>query len=66
MKLKVSLKSDGKEAGCNQYHNVVDANNFKLIALLLMDLANNNVPIEKAYKEYQRMIKSDWDIIIGS
>ena len=66
MKLKVSLKSENKSAGCNQYHNEVNASDFTKVALILLDLKNNNVPIDKAYKEYLRLIKTDWDVIIGN
>jgi len=65
MKLRISLKSDSNLPGSHQYDNKVNAENFKEVAIILLDLANNGVPIEKAIKEYLRLRKSDWEASIG-
>jgi len=64
--LKVSIKSDENRAGCNQYHNKIYAGDYKKIALVLLDLANFGLPIDKAIKEYMNMKKTDWEIAIGA
>jgi hypothetical protein len=65
MKLRVSLKSDSSLPGRHRYDNQVNAENYKDVALVLLDLANHGVPLEKAIKEYFKLIKSDWEAIIG-
>lgn len=65
MKLKISLKSENSYAGRNQYHNEINANNFKELALILLDLYNLGVPVVNAFKEFQKEHKSDWDLMIG-
>lgn len=65
MKLHVSLKSENSQPGRNKYDNLVNADNFKEVALVLSDLANHGVPIKKAIIEYFKLIKTDWEAIIG-
>jgi len=65
MKLKVSLKSEGKGLpGRKRYDNEVNADNYKEISLILLDLDNNGVPIKKAINEFKKGY-SDWDIALG-
>ena len=66
MKLKVSLNSDSNLPGRHQYSNQVNADNYKDVCQILLDLANFGIPIDKALKEYNRLRNSDWDTIIGS
>jgi len=65
MKLKISLKSQSGLPGSHSYSNEINAENFKEIALILKDLSNYGIPIDKAIKEYLKETKTDWDIIIG-
>ncbi len=62
--LKVSLKSKQRPDSC-YYHNQVNPNDFKSIALFLLDLDHFGKPIEKAVKEYLRLKKSDWETAVG-
>ena len=65
MKLKISLKSDGKGLpGRKRYDNEVNADNYKEISLVLLDLDNSGLPIKKAIKEFKKGY-SDWDIALG-
>ena len=63
-RLKVELVSENSEAGNKQYRNKINAGNYKEISLVLTDLRNLGLPIEKALKEYKRE-KSDWDAALG-
>lgn len=62
-KLKVVLKADTKQ-GAYDYNNEVNALNYKDIALVLRDLKNFNIPIEKAIKEFN-LTKSEWDNMLS-
>lgn len=62
--LKVSVENDNSLAGKSQYRNKVNAENFKEVALVLEDLKNLGVPVEKAFKEL-KVRKSDWEIALG-
>ena len=64
-KLKVSIKSAENRPGNHKYENEVNGDNYKEIALILMDLSNYNIPIEKAILEFNKMRKTDWDAVIG-
>lgn len=46
------------------YSNQINADDFKKIALVLRDLRNLGVSIDKAIKE-DNLSKSDWDIALG-
>lgn len=61
-KLRVKIKGD--RPGNDRYINEVNAENYKEIALVLNDLKNLNLPIDKAIKE-MKSSKSDWDIALG-
>lgn len=65
MKLRVSLKSENNQPGSHRYDNLVNADNYKEVALVLSDLANHGVPVKKAIIEYFKLIKTDWEAIIG-
>jgi hypothetical protein len=65
MKLKVVLRRDKSGQGASSYNNLVNAENYKEVALVLLDLKNNSVPIDKAIKELRNLEKSDWDYAIG-
>lgn len=62
--LRVSVKSDNTEVGNKQYQNKVNAKDFKNISLILLDLRNLGLPIDKAIKEFN-LKKSDWDAALG-
>lgn len=64
-KLKVSLKGDNSSAGNHRYHNEVNAENFKEVAIVLSDLKNLGLPIDKAVKELNHNKRNDWDDLIG-
>jgi hypothetical protein len=65
MKLKVKLTTDEKGAiGNKTYSTEVNAKNFNEISLVLNDLKNLDLPIEKAIKHFN-LSKSDWDAILG-
>lgn len=64
MKLKVVVKSDNHRKGEQaMYANEINGRNFKDVSLVLNDLNNFGVPIEKALKEF-KIKKSDWDIAL--
>jgi hypothetical protein len=46
------------------YVNKISAEDYKKIAILLKDLKNLNVPIDKAIKEFKKGF-NDWDIALG-
>jgi len=58
--LKVNLLSNGKVPGKSQYKNKVNSENYKEISLVLNDLNNLGLPIEKAIKDFN-LKKSDWE-----
>jgi len=62
--LKVSVKSDNSNVGNKQYHNKINAENFREICLVLTDLENLGLPMKKAIKEFN-LEKSDWDAAMG-
>jgi len=62
--LKVNLKSDNTDVGNKQYQNKVNAMDFRKISLILSDLKNLGLPIDKAIKEFN-LKKSDWDTALG-
>jgi len=64
-RLNVKIKNGNNTLGNNEYDNSVNGENFKDVAMVLMDLSNHNIPIKKAYKEYLRLINNDWNFIIG-
>jgi len=65
VKLSVSLKSNNKNVvGRKSYKTEVNAENYKEISLVLTDLENNGLPIDKAIKEFKNK-KSDWNIALG-
>ena len=64
-RLKVSIRTDSRGVpGSRTYNNEVNAENYKDIALVLKDLKNLDLPIDKAIKEF-KLAKSDWDIALG-
>lgn len=65
MKLKVRLMPDSGKPGQSIYNNEINSENFKEIALILLDLSNYGLPVEKAIKEYLNLKKSDWEASIG-
>lgn len=65
MKLKVSIQQDNARKDRNIYHNRINAEDFKLIALIFSDLENFGLPIDKAIKQFQQNKKTEWDIAIG-
>ena len=56
---------DNAGPGSKTYSNEVNASNFKDIALVLKDLKNLNLPIDKAIKEMKSSTKTDWDMALG-
>ncbi len=64
-KLKVSLKGENSTSGNKQYCNVIDAKNFKQIALVLGDLRREGLPIDKAILELRRSNINNFDDILG-
>lgn len=62
VKLKVKIK--GNSPGNDRYVNEINGENYKELALVLKDLKNLNLPVDKAIKE-MRLTKSDWDIALG-
>jgi len=65
VKLSVSLKSNNKSVvGRKSYKTEVNAENYKEISLVLTDLENNGLPIDKAIKEFKNK-KSNWNIALG-
>jgi len=65
MKLKVVIKSETHGKGNSAvYATEVNANNYKELTLVLNDLKNFNLPIEKAIKEFN-LSKSDWEAALG-
>lgn len=65
MKLQVRIKEDSKGVPGNKvYSTEINAENFKEIALILVDLKNLDLPIEKAIKEFN-LSKSDWEASLG-
>jgi hypothetical protein len=64
-KLRIFLKTQNRNtSGNNVYKNEINADNFKEIDLVLRDLKNLGLPIDKAIKEYNSK-KSDWDASLG-
>jgi len=65
MRVKVVIKSENHQKGQNAiYATEVNGNNHKELALVLKDLNNFNLPIEKAIKEFN-LSKSDWEAALG-
>lgn len=65
MKLKVSLKANTRGIpGRKTYDTEVNAENYKEISLVLKDLDNNGLPIDKAIKDF-KLKNSYWDDAIG-
>lgn len=64
--LKVSLQGAYKKAGNTSYKNKINGENFKEVALVLSDLNNFGVPVDKAIKEFLLKSKSDWDVLTGN
>jgi hypothetical protein len=61
-KLKVKLR--GNNPGNDRYVNEINGENYREIALILADLKNLNLPIDKAIKEFKSP-KNDWDAALG-
>jgi len=51
--LVVKLKK-GKGQGCFMYKNEINAEDFRQIAIILSDLENNGLNIEKAVQEFKK------------
>lgn len=66
MKLKIALQENRSTQGRNIYHNRVNAEDYKVVALVLQDLEALGVPIEKAIKEFHLNKRSVWDMAIGA
>lgn len=65
MKLQIRIKGDSKEIPGNKFYSTeVNAKNYKELAIILIDLKNLNIPIEKAIKEFN-LSKSDWEAALG-
>jgi hypothetical protein len=65
VKLKVILKGGKKGLpGRTSYVTEVNAENFKEIALVFLDLESRGVPLKKAIKEF-KLGKSDWEMALG-
>lgn len=56
--LIVRLKELGKNTRILKYDNQVNSQDFKQVALVLFDLSNNGISIDKAITEYRRMKES--------
>lgn len=65
LKVSIAFTKFVSSRGKHLYENEVNAENFKEVALILLDLSNYNIPIDKAIKEYLRMKKTDWEAAIG-
>lgn len=63
MILSIKLKENLRDNNC-KYKNKISAKDFKEISLVLNDLKNIGLPIDKAIKEYN-LEKSDWDAALG-
>jgi 5S rRNA maturation endonuclease (ribonuclease M5) len=65
MKLKVSLMSgNAGSSGRTSYYTKINADNYKEIYLVLLDLDRKGLPIKKAIKEFN-LSNSDWNIALG-
>lgn len=62
-RLSVKLKENVRDTYC-KYDNKVPAEDFRKLSLVLKDLKNLGLPIEKAIKEFN-LQKSDWDAALG-
>lgn len=61
--LSIKLK-ENRNDNYTKYKNKVPAEDFKKISIILTDLKNLGLPIEKAIKEFN-LKKSDWDMALG-
>ena len=61
--LSITLK-ENKNDRSTRYKNKVNAEDFKKLSLVLSDLKNLGLPIEKAVKDFKLDI-SDWDAALG-
>lgn len=53
--LVVKIKEkDSKRQGCIEYKNEIELENFKKLALFLMDLETYGGRVEKAFQEFQK------------
>jgi len=65
MKLKIRVTTDrsNSEGNC-LYKNKIEGKNYKELAIILNDLKNIGLPLDKAIKEY-KLTKSDWEVALG-
>jgi len=49
------VRVKGKDDRTLSYKNSVNAEDFKQVALVLFDLSNSGIPIDKAIKEYIKL-----------
>jgi hypothetical protein len=61
--LSVKLK-EHRHANYLSYNNKISSEDYKKISLVLQDLKNLGLPIEKAIKDFN-LKKSDWDAVLG-
>ena len=61
--LSIKVKDNRKDE-YTKYKNKTSAEDYRKLALILTDLKNLGLPIEKAIKEF-RIKKSDWDAALG-
>jgi len=65
MKLKVVVKAENHHKGKTAiYSNEVNGKNFNDIAIILSDLKNLDLPIDKSIKKFN-LSKSDWEASLG-
>jgi len=63
MELSVKVKENRSDE-YTKYKNKVHAKDFRKISLILSDLRNLGLPIDKAIKDFN-LEKSDWDAALG-
>lgn len=61
--LSIKIKENRNDE-YTKYKNKVHAEDYKKISLILSDLKNLGLPIDKAIKEFN-LEKSDWDAALG-
>jgi len=61
--LSVKLK-ENKSDNHTKYNNKINPDNFRELSLVLKDLKNLGLPVEKAIKQF-RLELSDWDVALG-
>ena len=62
-RLSINVK-ENKSDNTLKYKNNIPTEDFRQISLVLFDLKNLGLPIDKAIKEFN-LEKSDWDAALG-